>query len=100
MTRFEEIGADLQGRCINIEEAVRTMHYSCTLCASRNVRVRCDQCAIAIAHEQVCTLLMDAATEAYDQAMKRLRCKRKSSRQASERVCSYNGHVTHVCHYD
>lgn len=101
MTRFEEVGANLQGGCTCIDQAVKTMEYSCKLCSERGLRIRCDRCAIAVAHEQVCAMLMDAEQEKYDEAMSRIyRSRKVSSRNNFERVTTYKGHVTHVCRYD
>lgn len=72
MTRFEERGAELQGECTTIDEAVRSMNYSCRLCTTRGINIKCDQCCIATAHEQVCTILLDAEEAKYDNAMDRL----------------------------
>lgn len=101
MTKFEEVGANLQGGCTRIGQAAKTMEYSCKLCSERGLRIRCDRCAIAVAHEQVCAMLMDSEQEEYDKAMNRLHHRKKvSSRSDFERVTSYKGHTTHVCRYD
>lgn len=103
MTRFEEIGAELQGECTSIDQAVRTMEYSCRLCATKGMRIRCDRCAISVAHEQVCTLLMDTEEQKYNEAIARVRRNRKVSQRTdnkTEYVSSYGGHTTHVCRYD
>ena len=77
MTRFEQIGVELQSGCRTIDQAAKTFNYSCTLCVTRGVKVLCDRCAIAIAHQQVCALLLDAEEEKYAEAMNQLQSGRK-----------------------
>lgn len=106
MTRFEEIGAQLQGDCTSIDQAVKTMNYSCSLCATKGVKVQCSKCAIAVAHEQVCTILLDVEEAKYNAAMKRLHEDRRvcgqevRRRKPVPREYVSGKHRTHVCHYD
>lgn len=106
MTRFEEIGAQLQGDCTSIDQAVKTMNYSCSLCATKGVKVQCSKCAIAVAHEQVCTILLDVEEAKYNAAMKQLHEGRRvcgqevHRRKSAPREYVSGKHRTHVCHYD
>lgn len=52
MTKFEQIGINAQISAISREEANHRFSISCTLCSRRGIGIKCDRCAIAVAHEQ------------------------------------------------
>ena len=53
MTKFEQVGANYQYTANSKEEAGRSFRYSCRCCCERGMRIECDRCAIAVAHDLV-----------------------------------------------
>lgn len=53
MTRFEEIGVEIQYAATNARKAKGSFNYSCDVCCSRGLHIECDRCAIAYAHRIV-----------------------------------------------
>ena len=53
MTKFEQIGVSYQHDANSKEEAGRNFRYSCRCCCERGMRIECDRCAIAVAHDHV-----------------------------------------------
>jgi len=53
MTRFEEIGVELQELSRTPKEAKRLYQHSCDLCCSSGLHIRCDRCAIDCAHTRM-----------------------------------------------
>ena len=54
MTRFEEIGQQLQIESLSKTEAIARFKKSCELCCNRGNHIDCDRCAIAACHRAVC----------------------------------------------
>lgn len=50
MTKFEQIGVNYQNDAESKEQANRSFRYSCECCCTRGLRIECDRCAIAVAH--------------------------------------------------
>lgn len=50
MTKFEQIGVNYQNDAESKEQANRSFYYSCECCCTRGLRIECDRCAIAVAH--------------------------------------------------
>lgn len=50
MTKFEQIGAELQQDAMNYKEAERCFQYSCRLCCQHGFRMDCEHCGIHQAH--------------------------------------------------
>ena len=59
MTKFEQIGVNYQYSANSVEEAGRSFRYSCRCCCERGMRIECDRCAIAVAHDLVIAALDD-----------------------------------------
>lgn len=53
MTKFEQVGVNYQHEARTKEEANKSFNYSCTCCCTRGMRIECDRCAIACAHNHV-----------------------------------------------
>lgn len=53
MTRFEEIGVEIQYGATSKRKAQGSFRYSCDVCCSRGMHIDCDRCAIACAHKSV-----------------------------------------------
>lgn len=53
MTRFEEIGVEIQYSSTSKRKAQRSFRYSCNVCCNRGMHIDCDRCAIAYAHKTV-----------------------------------------------
>ena len=53
MTRFEEIGVELQERSRNKKEAKVLYKHSCDLCCNSGLNIRCNRCAIDYAHTRM-----------------------------------------------
>lgn len=62
MTRFEEIGVDIQYSSYNKKQAERSFVKSCEMCCTKGIRIDCEKCAIACAHK--------AVIEAFDSKVK------------------------------
>ena len=50
VTKFEQVGVELQYEASNKHEANRSFKYSCRVCCERGMRIECDRCAIAATH--------------------------------------------------
>lgn len=50
VTKFEQVGVELQYEASNKHEANRSFKYSCRVCCGRGMRIECDRCAIAVTH--------------------------------------------------
>lgn len=61
MTKFENIGVQLQQSARNVAEAQQRFEYSCECCTSgtRCLYCDCDHCAIATNHHLMVALLRD-----------------------------------------
>lgn len=46
MTKFEQVGVDLQCDAMSVRDAVKSFRYSCKVCCLRGMRIDCDRCAI------------------------------------------------------
>lgn len=62
MTKFEQVGVNLQNEAESKREASRSFRYSCRVCCERGMRIDCDKCAIAYTHEAT-VAAFDAATK-------------------------------------
>ena len=51
MTKFEQIGVNLQNNSASRAEAKKKFAYSCMTCCLRGLRIQCDCCAISTAHQ-------------------------------------------------
>lgn len=59
MTKFEQIGVNIQNDCTTIEEARKAFKYSCNCCCNRGMHINCDRCAISQANIQTIAILND-----------------------------------------
>lgn len=59
MPTFEEVGVDLQRDSVNAAEANRRFERSCELCSTRGIRLKCDNCGISRAHEEIIEFFKD-----------------------------------------
>ena len=50
MTKFEQVGVQLQNEATNKQDAMRSFAYSCRCCCDKGMRIECDRCAIATTH--------------------------------------------------
>ena len=53
MTKFEQVGVNMQYDSITKEEAQQKFSRSCDCCCNRGMRISCDICAIETAHKLV-----------------------------------------------
>lgn len=53
MTKFEQIGVNYQHEALTKEDANRAFKHSCNCCCQHGMRIDCDRCAIACAHDLV-----------------------------------------------
>ena len=53
MTKFEQVGINYQYSANSKEEACHSFRYSCRCCCERGMRIDCDRCGIAVAHDLV-----------------------------------------------
>ena len=59
MTKFEQIGINIQHSAISKEDALKKFSYSCDLCCHKGMRINCDRCAIAVVHSQLIAIFED-----------------------------------------
>lgn len=52
MTKFEQIGVNLQNDAMTKEEARKNFSYSCRVCCNRGMQIQCDKCAISVCHQE------------------------------------------------
>lgn len=57
MTKFEQVGINYQYAAETKEQARRSFDHSCNCCCNRGMRIDCDRCAIAVAHNHVIAAL-------------------------------------------
>lgn len=50
VTKFEQVGVDLQYSSVSKRDAVQKFGYSCRVCCNRGMKIDCDKCAIAATH--------------------------------------------------
>ena len=62
VTKFEQVGVELQYEATNKHEANRSFKYSCRVCCERGMRIECDRCAIAVTHA-ITVAALDTAKE-------------------------------------
>ena len=53
MSRFEEIGVEIQYGATSKRKAQGSFRHSCDVCCNRGIHIDCDRCAIARTHEIV-----------------------------------------------
>lgn len=53
MTKFEQVGVNLQYDADSVRRAKANFKHSCDVCCSRGIRISCDRCAIAATHSMV-----------------------------------------------
>lgn len=53
MTKFEQIGVNMQYDSRTKEEALQKFSRSCECCCNRGMHIKCDMCAIETAHNLV-----------------------------------------------
>ena len=53
MTKFEEIGVEIQQSATSKREAQKSFAHSCNICCCRGLHLNCDRCAIAGTHKFV-----------------------------------------------
>lgn len=61
MTKFEQVGVNLQNDSVTKEEARKNFAYSCRVCCNRGMQIHCDRCAISVCHQQTMACLNDLA---------------------------------------
>lgn len=57
MTKFEQNGVNTQFRAFCKEWAVKKFTQSCHICCLHGLQIKCDRCAISVAHEAVISAL-------------------------------------------
>lgn len=53
MSKFEQVGVNMQYDSINKEDAKRKFSRSCECCCNRGLHIDCDRCSIATVHQLV-----------------------------------------------
>lgn len=59
MTKFEQVGINIQMSAYSKEDAIKKFHYSCNVCCCKGMRIDCDRCAIAYHHNQLVAYFND-----------------------------------------
>lgn len=76
MTGFERRGCEIQMDSQTVPEATRNFEYSCRVCCNRGIRIDCDRCAIAIAHENVVAAILDTEEELRRKEVERIKARK------------------------
>lgn len=63
MTNFEQVGVNYQYDAATIQQANKSFEYSCNCCCAKGMRIKCDRCAIAHAHNLVVACFNDKKKE-------------------------------------
>jgi hypothetical protein len=66
MTKFEQIGINIQLDSISKEDALKRFTRSCLLCCHKGMRINCDHCAIATTHRQLLAIFADKEATHHD----------------------------------
>lgn len=53
MTKFEQVGVNLQYDAVSARHANGNFKYSCDTCCAKGMHIECDRCAIAATHAMV-----------------------------------------------
>lgn len=53
MTKFEQVGVNLQYDAVSASHANKNFKYSCDTCCSKGMHIECDRCSIAVTHAMV-----------------------------------------------
>lgn len=53
MTKFEQIGVNMQYEADTVEMAQQKFSRSCDCCCNKGMHLNCDRCSIAIVHRLV-----------------------------------------------
>lgn len=53
MTKFEQVGVNLQYESLTKEIAVKRFSRSCECCCNKGMHIDCDKCAITTVHQLV-----------------------------------------------
>lgn len=53
MTKFEQVGVNMQYEAETKEIAVRKFSRSCECCCNKGLQIKCDRCAISTVHQLV-----------------------------------------------
>ena len=53
MTKFEQVGVNMQYDSATKEMAIKKFSRSCECCCSKGLQIKCDRCAIETAHKLV-----------------------------------------------
>ena len=53
MTKFGQVGVNMQYESMTKEMAQKRYSRSCECCCSRGMRIKCEQCAISVVHQLV-----------------------------------------------
>ena len=59
MSKFEQVGVNLQYNAESRGKANKAFEYSCNACCSKGNHLDCDRCAIAVAHNLVIAIFDD-----------------------------------------
>lgn len=66
MTKFEQIGINIQMSARTKEDALKKFNHSCTLCCTKGMHINCDHCAISAAHSQLIAIFEDKEVAKHD----------------------------------
>lgn len=66
MTKFEQIGINIQLGAVSKEDATKKFSYSCNVCCHKGMRIDCDRCAIAVTHNQLIAIFEDKEVSNHD----------------------------------
>ena len=53
MTKFEQVGVNMQYEALTKEIAQKKFSRSCDCCCNKGMQINCDRCQIATAHQLV-----------------------------------------------
>lgn len=53
MTKFEQVGVNMQYESDTKEIAIKRFSRSCECCCNKGMRIECDRCSVAVVHKLV-----------------------------------------------
>lgn len=66
MSKFEQIGINIQMESVSKADAIKKFNHSCNICCCKGMKIDCDRCAIAVTHHQIVAIFEDKEVAKHD----------------------------------
>ena len=67
MTKFEQVGINYQLNADDKKQAMRSFNHNCYCCCTKGIRIECERCCIAEAHNKVMAYFDDMEVKAKEE---------------------------------